>query len=664
MNQQSLRYYEFGPFRLSVTDKLLQLNDRVIPLTPKLIDTLVVLVENNGRVLTKGKLMETLWPDSFVEESSLTQNISLLRKTLAENDGAQYIETIPKRGYRFVGEVREVDGTNCELGMQESSSTQRLIEAGLVQDTDEPEESPTNFRSVANVRPRQTTKRSVLLTFLAASVTLASVVAFQSFQRSRSANGKFAPKSIAVLPFKTIGSETDPELLGIGMADAVILKLTRLNKTIVLPTSSVFKYTNREKDVLSIGRELEVDAILDGTAQRAGDRVRVTAMLIRSSDGKSLWSGQFEQNYREMFGLQEAIATRLVGALVPNIEEPDKLRIERPTENADAYRAYLSGLYFWNKRGKDNLTKAISYLEESIKQDPDFALAHAILADCYYLNADGDLKIAPRPESLSRAASEATRALELDDNLAEAHTVKADLSLTSNDIGSADREFRRALELNPNYAVAHLRYGYLLFSQAKLQEASAQMQLAQELDPVSPVTNTSWGFMLFMSRDYEGAIRAYHKALELQPDLIPARANLGEAYAIKGMFDEALAEFEKLKDSDMLLSAKGEIYAQGLAGRSVEARRTLSELQQSTIEKQLTPYDYAILYAAVGDKDKAFHALEKVIERLEKVSGRGLLVTRLKFDPQLDLLRGDARFGQYLGRLEIKRLSPQEADGL
>jgi DNA-binding winged helix-turn-helix (wHTH) protein/Flp pilus assembly protein TadD len=507
MNQHLLRCYEFGPFCLNATDKLLHRGDKVVALTPKLVDTLVVLVENSGHVVTKEELLQTLWPDSFVEESSLTQNISLLRKALAEDGSPQYIETIPKRGYRFVAAVREVSWTAADLLRQETNnvpSSEPDLPAALIT-------LPVPIRRAS---------RNAYLALVAVGIVMASVVTLYFVRRTRPTDQAIASKQIAVL---------------------------------------------------------------------------------------------------------------------------------RTTKNPEAYKAYVSGLYFWNKRGTDNLRKAISYLEESVNKDGGFAPAHAILADCYYLNAENDLGILPRAEALIRARTEISKALELDASLAEAHTVKACLAIVDYDFGSAECEFRRAIELNPNYPLAHLRYSYLLLGQGKLQDAVAQMQQAQDLDPASAISNTARGLMLYMSRDYDGAIQANKKALELQPDLIAARANLAMAYATKGMFHEAAAEFVELKNGDALLAAKAEIYALGLAGRTADARQRLSELLHSADEKKIGAYDYVVLYSALGDKDKAFEWLEKV-----DVKGFG----RLKFDPELDLLRGDVRFAQFLSRLTTKLIHP------
>jgi DNA-binding winged helix-turn-helix (wHTH) protein/TolB-like protein/tetratricopeptide (TPR) repeat protein len=643
MSRQSTRYYEFGPFRLNVTERLLQKNDELVPLTPKLVDTLVALVENSQHVVSKEELMQLLWPNSFVEESSLTQNISLLRKALSENGtGRQYIETIPKRGYRFVGDAREVIGTNEELVMRERTSTALLIEEHL-DDSREPDSDPRSDIVVHGKFTKRSTSK-VYPAILAACVLLLSAVAFYSFRQHRLPVAAFVPKSIAVLPFKTIGPEAKSELMGLGMADAVIHRLSHLSNTTVLPTSSVFRYTDREKDVLSIGRDLRVDAVLDGTMQHDGDWVRITTQLIRVSDGKTVWSEKFDDRYSSVFALQDVVSQKVASAVMPTIQPQGQGQLSNHgTENKEAYNAYLTGLYFWNRRSKENLSKAISYLEEAVQKDANFARAHAMLADCYYLTPQEGYQLLSRTEALAKAAAAAERALQLDDTMAEAHTAKAAIALAQSHYEESEQEFRRALDLNPNYAVGHLRYSYFLFVDSRIPEAIAQMERAVELDPVSPVSHVALGFMLFMSRDYDGAVRENLKALELQPDLFPARVNLVEAYIQKGMFEQAVAETEKNQGADPQLVKYSQAHAYFASGRTPQGMRSLSELQAMSSQNSAVSYNCAVLFAASGNKDKAFEWLEKL-----KINRTQAAI--IKFDPQLDSLRGDKRFADLLQR--------------
>lgn len=645
MNRQSLHYYEFGPFRLNVTERLLQKRDEVVPLTPKLIDTLVVLVQNTGHVMTKEGLMQSLWPDSFVEESSLTQNISLLRKALAENgSGQQYIETIPKRGYRFVAEVRDVNGAETELVLQERLSTEILIEE---EQFIEAESSSASQTRGALLTPLKGYSKARVAIVLGVVLTLAAA-GFAFFRNRLMSNDQPSARNIAVLPFRTIGSQSDNDLLGLGMADALILKLSALDSPVVLPTSTVWKYTTREKDALLIGRDLGVDAVLDGTVQRDGDRVRVTVQMIRLSDGKVTWSDKFDEPYRDIFTLQDSISQRLATAMASNVPEARKGRMTRhSTDNTEAYNAYLTGLFLWNKRGKENLTRAIGYLEQAIEKDPNFARAHALLADCYFLSADGGLRIVPSDKALMLGNQEAARALELDNEIAEAHTVKAGLLLFDRDTAGARREFSRALELNPRDPIAHVRYGYFLFADADMKGALSHMDQAVALDPVSPTAHVSRGYVLIMSRDYDGAITAFERARDLQPELVLIRFNLIEAYLHKQMFSQALAELEQLKEADPRQVAMAKLQTHAAMGRRREAQRILLDLRRSENQDVVSPYSYAIMYGAVGEKDEAF-------TWLEKISDTRFNRARLRFDPALDPLRDDPRFAECLRRLPVE----------
>lgn len=620
MNRRALHFYEFGTFRLNVTERLLYRGAEVVPLTPKVFDLLLVLVENTGHVLEKSSLMEHLWPDSFVEESSLTQNISLLRRALADGDGS-YIETIPKRGYRFVAEVKEINA------------------ADLPNHSDAVVPSHNGADLTAATTNRRVT------TYVAAFTGCLVLVALIGFvYRTRRAEN-FAPKSVAVLPFKTIGADKE-DLLGLGMADALIIKLSRLEQLTVLPTSSVFRFTTRDRSVIEIGRELGVESVLDGTLQRDGDWVRVTAQLIRLSDGKTVWSGKFDERYNSIFTLQDSISDQLSASLRPRMSGDPKTAPAHPTENTEAYENYLTGLYFWNRRTKENLPKAITYLEQAVQKDPNFAEAQAILADCYYLSFQEEYSISAPDEALRRADASATLALQLDENLAEAHTVKAGLKVARRNFDEAGRDFQRALELKPNYAVAHVRYAYFLFFNMRLNDAVYHMRQAQKLDPVSSVTNGALGGMLYNARDFDNSIAYSKRALELEPGAIAARVNLGEAYLQKRMFKEAHEMFDQLQNMHPHYAVWEKAFAYALEGRRVEAERMLAEAEK--LSKRRIHVNFAIVYGAIGDLDQAFAELDQA------TVGRAMAAT-VRFDAQFDPLRGDPRFNDFLKRHGIER---------
>ncbi|HEY6802090.1 MAG TPA: winged helix-turn-helix domain-containing protein [Pyrinomonadaceae bacterium] len=628
MNQRALHYYEFGPFRLNATERLLQRGSDPVPLTPKVFDTLLVLVENSGHVLEKNELMQQLWPDSFVEESSLTQNISLLRRALSDPGVEEnYIETIPKRGYRFVGSVQE----RSEISNGNGHAVEKV------------ETGPDNTIHVSSVPatspPTPFAKKYAVA--LSAVVVVGTLIAAFYWYRNHLRAANFAPRSVAVLPFKTIGTNSENDLLGLGMADAMIIKLSRLDQLTVLPTSSIYRFTNRDRNPVAIGKELGVEGVLDGTVQRDGDWVRVTAQLIRLSDGKTVWSGKFDERYNSIFTLQDSISDQLLSSLYPQVAGEQKKKAHL-TDNTQAYQNYITGLYFWNRRTKDNLSKAISYLEQAVAQDPNFAEAHAILADCHYLRLTDEYAAGGSPEeSLKQARISAAKALELDDSLAEAHTVNAGLRLSDRNFEGAGREFQRALELNPNYAVAHVRYAYFLYSSRLLDQALFHMRRAQQLDPVSSVTNGALAGMLYSARDYDESIRYSKKALELEPTTLAPQLNLGEAYVQKRMFNEAQAAFENVRYTSPDYYCWEMAYSYALAGKRAEADRMLAEYEKRSSDGYRMHYNYALVYGAMGEKDKAF-------AELDQMNAGPFMLAGVKYDPQFDPLRGDPRFREYM----------------
>ena len=639
--------YEFGPFRLDAAERLLTRDGEPVPLTPKVFDTLLMLVRNQGRVVRKQDLMNLLWPDSFVEESSLTQNISLLRKALTGGpEGRRYIETVSKLGYRFLPQVHAVCDEGDESGAEEPGPSP----AGRADAAEETRRHAAALSLALRPPRRRALRRVARPALLVSCALLAAVVGIYLWRAGgavEEAGGLEGVRSVAVLPFRMLGGEGESELLGLGMADALILRLSALERLRVLPTSSVYKYTGGKGDALSAGRELGVDAVLDGTVQRAGPRVRVTARLIRLKDGRALWAGTFDRSYEDIFALQDSISEQLAASLVPGAAggAGRSLAAKQLTKSTEAYESYLLGLNFWSRRTVDGLTKAIHYLGEAVDRDPDFALAHAILADCYYLNAIRKHNIVPAEESLSRARAAAARALELDDTLAEAHTVLAGLKTFEMDYEAAAREYERALSLNPNSAVARVRFGHFCFAQGRLGDALQEMRRARELDPLSPTTNGALSFMLLMSRENGEALKYARRAYELEPAAFEHQTTLGEAYVANGMFDEGIRIFRAQADQNASLSRQFLIYALLAAGRREEGRAMLDEFLRSPDSARAPRYNLAIFHALLGEKDAAF-------DYMKQVRPNPYNLAMLRFDPQLDALRPDPRFGATLRRLE------------
>lgn len=511
--------------------------------------------------------------------------------------------------------------------------------------------------AITNHRPNRT--RVLLIAGIVLIALGISLVYFLMSRREVPAGAGTLAGSIAVLPFKPLGAESADELLGLGMADATISKLSNLQQLPVLPTSAVFKYTGREHDPLAVGRELGVDAVLDGTVQHADERVRVTVQLISLREGRTLWSAKFDEQFTNIFAVQDSISEQVARALALQLTPDEKKHLtKRYTENTEAYQSYLMGLYFWNKRTKDGLTKAIDHFQQAIERDANYALAYAGLADSYHLIVYYGYQNSSQEEVYKKAQAAATKALELDETLAEAHTAMAMIQQNyERDAAASEKSLKRALALNPSYATAHQRYAWVLLGSGRLDEAISEMRRAQQLDPVSLTINAALGSMYNFARRYDEAVTQLQRTLMMDPNFSLARYNLGLAYAHKGMYEEAVKEFQKSKeldpDSTDALEALGYVYA--VTGRKNEARKVLAELQLMAKQREVSRYNIALIYAALGQKEQAFEWLEKA------AADRSLETIYLRFDPQLDVLKADPRFNEFLRRHDLGYLAAQSS---
>jgi DNA-binding winged helix-turn-helix (wHTH) protein/tetratricopeptide (TPR) repeat protein len=582
--------FEFGPFHLDAAERLLLRDGQPVALPPKVFDTLLVLVQSSGHLVEKDELMTKLWPDTFVEEATLARNISDLRKALSEDTGQhQYIETVPKRGYRFVASVKFAEADTI-----------------LVQ------------------------RRSKLRTVVEEVVEATS------------------SRSLAVLPFKPLGPDDDDDYLGLGIADALISRLSNVRQILVRPTSSVFKYVGSRQDPIIAGRELRVDSVVDGSVQMLGDRIRVTVQLVSVADEASLWAEQLDVKFTDIFAVEDSISQRVVEALTVRLTgEERKLLSKHHTENTEAYQAYLRGRYFLNKRTTKCIKKAAEYFQQAIQIDPTYAFAYAGLADSLILLVTWE----PLPplEGFPKAEAAAARALEIDHTLAEAHASMGHLLLHSWHWEDAERSFMNAIELNPGYASAHQWYSEYLAAMGRFDEAIARIHRAQELDPLSPVQNSDVGWVLYYARRYDEAIDQLRHAVEMDPEFLQAHVLLGQAYTQKAMYEEAIAEFDKA----MELSGKGRLsillvgHVYAVSGRTSEALATIDKLHALSKQRYFSPYRVALIHAGLGDNDQAFDWLERGYQK------RDAWLIWLKVDPALDRLRGDQRFPDLLNRVGL-----------
>lgn len=656
MSALARHYYEFGAFTLDPTQRQLLRAGKVVALTPKVFETLLALVENTGMVVTKDDLLNKIWPDTIVEERCLSQNIFLLRKALGEDSkDHNYIETIPKVGYRFLPSVSEGQNLSGTLVVQKSD---RLRIVSTEEETIGVEASRA-FEAFAlqalvgiirdNV-PVALPSRLMLLLLCLFITSIAA--AYLGFSGTGASTARSEARSIVVLPFKPLGSNPNDEYLGLGMADTLIGRLSHLSQVIVRPTSAMRRYAGQELDVMAVGREQKVDAVLEGSIYRSGERIRLSVQLVSVRDGVSLWSYKCDERCSDILTVQDSISEKVAEALALKLTgEERRLLTKHYTENTEAYQLYLEGRYFWNKRSEEGFKKALDYFNQAIEADPNYALAHVGLADCYTMLADYDW-LTPTDAS-SKAKAAVTRALEIDDTLAEAHASLADIRRFYDwDWPGAEREYRRAIELNPNYATAHQWYAEFLSAMGRHDEAIREMKRAEELDPVSIVVKNASGWILLFARQYDEAIAACQKVIEMDPDYGEVYSQLRRAYEQKGMYPEAHAADERFR----MFKTKGRLRTNQLSNPTTISGaksywQKMLELARQDVKDNVEAARFRMveIYTQLGEKDRAFEWLGKLYE------DHNFWMPFLKVHAHLDPLRSDPRFNDLLKRIGLQK---------
>lgn len=607
--------YHFGPFVLDVRERTLTRDDGRIPLTPKVFDTLEVLVRHHGRLIEKRVLMQEVWPDAVVEEANLTVCVSALRKVL----GPDHIETVPKRGYRFVAPV--------QVGASEE----------------------------AGVGPRPTWSHLALgrgaIALAALLVLVTGTVAWRLNSR-----GTVAPQRLvlAVLPFQNLSSDPEQDYIVDGLTEEVITRLGRLDpeRLAVIARSSAVAYRGTKKAAAQVGRELQADYILEGSVHHAGERVRISTRLIQSRDGTHLWAQSYDRELSGIFEVQSevahAVADQIQLAITP--QHQAGIAASRPA-NQDALEAYLRGRYFWNKRTQQALIKGVAYFREAIEKDPNYASAYSGLADSYIVLGTTLYAALPPKEAMPQAKSAAQKALTIDPTLVEAHTSVAFARFYFDwDWAAAETEFRRAIELNPNYSAAHQWYALLLAAVGRRGEALAQAKKGQELDPVSQTTNAIMGRILYYAGQHREAIERLQRTVELNPDSVASRVLLGLAYERNSNFEEAIAAFQTAADlsertHSLTLGLLGQAYA--ITGNTRVAIRILEEVDALSKQVYVSPMTIALIHAGLRNNDEAFRWLEKAYEE------RSAWLVHLRDEPVFDTLRSDPRFADLVRRVGL-----------
>ena len=577
-------FYDFGPFRLDAAQHLLLRAGKVVPLTPKAFQTLLMLVQNNGRIVEKDELLKSIWPGTFVEEATLAQNVFTLRKALGDAEDEQYIQTIPKRGYRFVASViKSMDETAGVPADQSGTVTTIVRPAG----------------SIARER---------------------------------------AISSLAVLPIANSSADPNAQYLSDGITERIVNTLSLLPELQVKACSTVLHYKGRDFDPQQAGRELTVDAVLVGRLLEVGENLLIRMELVDVIHGWQIWGAEYSQKLSEIHNFHGTVATdiseklrlKLTGELGQRLFKP---RVEKP----EAYHFYLKGRYFLNMRTKDGYKKAIDCFEHAIEIDPCLALAYTGLADSYVLFDFYGLTAPWKTMPKARAA--AARAVELDDELTEAHTSLASVKLVyDHDLLGAEREFKLAIRLNPQYSRAHDGYSHCLLAMGQIEESLAECKLALELEPFDLEINQHLGWHYLFARQYNLAIEQLQKTLAMEPDLYRARILLGIACGQRRLFSQAIVEFLRaglLEKTPVLSVFLGHAYA--VAGEK-EALKILDDLLEESTHSYVPPYSIALIYTGLGKQDEALEWLEKAF--VEHSHWRGWL----QLTPELDSLRSDPRF--------------------
>lgn len=620
MELETKGMYEFGPYRLDAARRTLSRGQEPLPLTSKVFDTLLALVANHDRLLLKDELMKLVWPDSFVEEVNLAQNVSALRKLLGESPGEnRYIATIPGKGYRFVGEVREG-----------------------------PEPVP-DMPVVASVMvPPVTTEhrgrnRSKLLSIaVCVFAALAGSVYIIGIAEKRTASSR--PRSLAVLPFRSLDKQDGDEHLGLGITDAVITKLSNVRALVVRPTSAVLRYET-QTDPAKAGHELAVESLLDGKVQKSGDRIRVTVQLIRADDGRPLWARTFDDRFTDIFALEDSISEQVAHALAVKFGGQEQKELVRHyTDNIEAYKDYVQGRYFEFQFTPGGLNQALWEFDRAIEMDPGYALAYAGLADAYTTASDWVL---PPRDALPKAESAARKALVFDDQLPEAHAALAHALLHEWKLEASGHEFRRALSLNPNNTSVYFAYSEYLADTGREDEATAELNKALQIDPLSPEINGMLLWPRYLKHDYDGALAACQKTERLYPDYWMAHWGCGVGHTMKREFPQAFAELQKgmvlNPDSTGNIATLATAYA--MSGNRAEAEKLLTELMNRRSKQYVSPMDIATVYHALGRKEEVFRWLNRAYEDQSEM----LIV--LQYDPAYDDLRSDPRLQELIRKV-------------
>ena len=639
-NHQLRGRLRFGVFDLDLRAGELRKHGLRVRLQEQPFQVLAMLLEHPGEVVTREEVQKRLWPaDTFVDfDHGVNKAINKIREALGDSaQSPRFVETVARRGYRFLAEVEVADAApvrSPDLATQPPPAPEPPHRAGFA----------GKLAMLKDLQPALAWKISVLVLLL-----------LMAFFGAGKLHSWYRPspviRSLAVLPLESLSSDASQDYFADGMTDELISDLGQIGALRVISRTSVMAYKHAHKPLPQIARELNVDAVVEGTVLRSGDQVRITAQLIEASADKHLWSQSYEGELRDTLALQKKVAKAIADQIRLNLSPQEKAALQNVrVVNPRAYESYLKGRYFWNKRTADALKVALAHFNQAIEEDPKYAQAYSGLADTYALLGDWEYAAMTPKEALPRAKAAAIKALELDGALGEAHNSLAFcLDIFDWDLDSAGKEFRRAIELNPGYATAHHWYAWHLSLLGRNDEAIAEMRIAESMDPLSLIIKTELAELHVIARSYDESIRESRKTIEMDPGFALAHNQLGEAYLQKHMHHEAVDELQKA----VQLSGRSPTCMANLArayvasGQKSEAVKLLDDLKNRSTPGDPNASEIAVIYAALGDPNQAMNWLEKEYEARFNPS----VLLRPGFDP----LRSDLRFERLVRRIGLAR---------
>ena len=621
----------FGIFEADLRTGELRKRGARIRLQEQPFQVLAVLLARPGELVTRDELRTRLWTvDTFVDfDHGLNKAINKIREALGDSaESSRFIETVPRRGYRFIADVAVVDLESAPADASAPSTAGDRLAAD--------DREPTEVAGRTTAHKGWSGTRT--LTIAGCGLALASIILVGWLLQSRGRSPTI--RSVAVLPLENLSGDASQEYFADGMTDQLIATLGQISALRVISRTSVMGYKGARKPLPQIARELNVDAVIEGSIVRSGGRVRITAQLIEAAVDKHLWAQSYDGDVRDTLALQSRVARAIAEEIRVNLQPKEQAALKNvKSVKPDAYEAYLKGRYFWNKRTIDGLTRAKEYFDDAVAKAPDYAPAHSGLADTYALLGDWQYGAMPAREALPAAKAAAIKALELDDTLGEAHTsLGFVLSGFDWNWAAAEKEFRRAIDVNPGYATAHHWYAWHLSLMGRNGEAIAEMRKARSLDPLSLIINADLAEVLLLGHFYDEAAQQSRKTIEMDPGFALAHNQLAEAYLQGHMRDDAIAEFQKavhLSEGSPICTANlARAYAS--SGRTADAQQLMTELKQRSNPAHSNAAEIAMVYASLGENTQAMAWLER---GYDERFNPGVLLR-----PGFDSLRADPRF--------------------